>query len=181
MIVNSFENTKTHSNYFVFTNSIPLSSICISISNLLVIVRKNTTTSTRKNVYVRLFLVVVLFDVYLFSHLSRLEDAAHEGPLQHRLVFKDRYSNGHLKKKHGGRGEGEKKTKKKKRDDGCYVLVNVRRATRYAKGVANVECTPFVCCAHKLLLLCMRTVFFLLLLLLSLSTIFFLLLLLIFR
>lgn len=116
MIVNSFENTKTHSNYFVFSNSIPLSSICISISNLLVIVRKNTTTSTRKNVYVRLFLVVVLFDVYLFSHLSRLEDAAHEGPLQHRLVFKDRYSNGHLKKKTRGKRRRRKKNEEKKNE-----------------------------------------------------------------
>ena len=69
------------------------------------------------------------------------------------LVFKDRYSNGHLKKKKKKKEEEEKK-KKKKWDDDCYVLVNVRRATRYVEEIANLECTPFVCCAHKLLLLC---------------------------
>lgn len=53
------------------------------------------------------------------------------------------------KKKEGGEKE------EKKWDDDCYVLVNVRRATRYAEEIANLECAPFVCCAHKLLLLCM--------------------------
>ena len=71
-----------------------------------------TTKKVCKCICPRFFLRAFFYVLSRLSFLllSRLEDAAHEGPLQHRLVFKDRYSTGHLKKKtEGGEKEGEKK------------------------------------------------------------------------